>query len=126
MRIHFHTNCQGWGHFCPGTIRLFQGKNLLPRSFDTYNEYDGIAGIAVHLWVSSGGVGNYATLMKQIHSQETPVWPHFWSGETPAFSLFENHSKRHPIIPATWGYNRSAFYGYSVAHLAKFYQDHDR
>jgi len=119
------TNCQGWGHYCPGTVRLFQNKHLLPRDFDSYDKFDGIAGISVHLWVSSMGVTRYNRLMNQVNTQENPEWPVFWSGETPSYSLFQNHSWQYPIIPATWGYNRSHFYGYSVAKLARFYREHD-
>ncbi len=120
------TNCQGWGNFCPGTISLFEHKFLLPNDFNTYDTYDGIAGIAVHLWVSSLGVRNYLQTIDNLYATQTTNWPVFWSGETPDLSLFEAHSTQYHIIPACWGYNRSTFYGYSVAKLARFYQDHDK
>jgi len=120
------TNCQGWGHFCPGTIRLFQGKQLLPAGFNTYDEYDGIAGIAVHLWVSALGVGNYKNLLAQTDETGAVPWPSFWEGEIPAYGEFERMNKAYPFIPALWGYNRSSFYVYSVVKLARFYQEHDQ
>jgi hypothetical protein len=120
------TNCQGWGHFCPGTIRLFQGKQLLPAGFNTYDPYDGIAGIAVHLWVSALGVGEYKNLLARADADGKVPWPRFWDGETPAYADFENMNRGYPFIPALWGYNRSSFYGYSVIKLAKFYQEQDQ
>lgn len=119
------TNCQGWGHFCPGTISLFEGKDLLPENFDSYDPYDGIMGIAIHLRVSALGTGAYKNLFKPDTTFDTIGWPDFWNGETPSFNEFEAMSKKYPLIQAAWGYNRSAFYGYSVAHLAKFYQERD-
>jgi len=119
------TNCQGWGNFCPGTVRLFERKDLLPEGFSPYDDFDGIAGIAVHLRVSSLGLTGYRQLSAELANDPEATWPSFWEGETPEYSLFEKHSWKYPIIPATWGYNRSSYYGWSVAQLAHFYQIHD-
>jgi len=120
------TNCQGWGQFCPSTSRLFMNKKLLPPDFSPYDEYTGIAGIAVHLWVSSLGTGEYLRIVSETDENGRVNWPTLWAGETPSFAEVERIDRRYPIIQGLWGYNRSSTYGWAVLQLAKFYQEQDQ